>query len=138
MSKIFDSSFIQSFHEDRFISTKFADQVFQEIDFIFQMAELKKQRPSKSNAHWRFRGREDISSQRVLQKKTIREETAQERNIEDQIHHDRNACCGNRKKLLQELLKAIGGPSTTSDPETSFDAVAKKIGLKAIFPPKHL
>ena len=36
------------------------------------------------------------------------------------------------KRLLQELLKAIGGPSTTSDPETSFDAVAKKIGLKAI------
>ena len=36
------------------------------------------------------------------------------------------------KRLLQELLKAIGGSTRTSDPETSFDVIVEKIGLKAI------
>lgn len=131
MSKLFDRSFIQSFHQDRFISTRFTDQVFEEIDFIFQMAELKKQRP----ANLMLIGESGAGKTSLLNEYCRKRPFAIKRRkdgiLKTKYVTIEMPVATTEKKLLEELLKAIGGPRT-SDPETSFDAIVKKIGLKAI------
>ena len=131
MSKLFDRSFIQSFHQDRFISTRFTDQVFEEIDFIFQMAELKKQRP----ANLMLIGESGAGKTSLLNEYCRKRPFAKKRRkdgiLKTKYVTIEMPVATTEKKLLEELLKAIGGPRT-SDPETSFDAIVKKIGLKAI------
>ena len=132
MSKLFDTSFIQSFHQDRFIRTRFTDQVFEEIDFIFQMAELKKQRP----ANLMLIGDSGAGKTTLLNEYCRKRPFAKKRRKDGIVKTKYVAIempvAATEKKLLEELLKAIGGSVRTSDPETSFDVIVEKIGLKAI------
>ena len=132
MSKLFDTSFIQSFHQDRFINTRFTDQVFEEIDFIFQMAELKKQRP----ANLMLIGDSGAGKTTLLNEYCRKRPFAKKRRVDGILNTKYVAIempvAATEKKLLEELLKAIGGSVRTSDLEKSFDVIVEKIALKAI------
>lgn len=132
MSKLFDTSYIESFHQDRFICTRFTDQVFDEIDFIFQMAELKKQRP----ANLMLIGDSGAGKTSLLNEYCRRRPFAKKRNKDGIINTKyitiEMPVNATEKKLLEALLKAIGGSVRASNPEKSFGMVVEKTGLRAI------
>ena len=132
MSKIFDTSFIQSFHQDRFISTKYTDKVFEEIDFIFQMAELKKQRPANLMLIGESGAGKTSLLNEYCRKRPFTKKRRKDGILKTKYVTIEMPVAATEKRLLEELLKAIGGSVRTSDPEKSFDAIVEKIGLKAI------
>lgn len=131
MSNIFINPLLTSFHKDRFVNTKFTEQVFKEMDFIFQMAELKKQRPSnlmligdsgagKTSLINEYCRKRPFSKKRRTNGILVTKYVAMEMPV-----------APTEKKFLEVLIRAIGG-STGSKPEYSFDTIVEKIGLKAI------
>ena len=132
MNKQFDASIIQSFHQDRFIRTKFTDQVFEEIDFIFQMAELKKQRPANLMLIGESGAGKTALLNEYCRKRPFAKKRGKDGIIETKYITIEMPVAATEKKLLEDLLKAIGGSIRTSDPEKSFDAIVEKIKLKAI------
>lgn len=132
MSNLFDFDLIQSFHKDRFVRTKFTDQVFREIDFIFQMAELKKQRPPNLMLIGDSGAGKTTLINEYCRKRPFAEKRRKDGILKTKYITIEMPVAATEKRLLEELLKAIGGSTRTSDLERSFDTVVEKIGLKAI------
>jgi len=123
---------IQEFHRDRFIATKFVEDAFSELDFIFAMAEVKKQRPY----NLMLIGDSGAGKTALLNEYTRRKPFAQLRGKDGVIETDYimidMPVATTPKKLLQELIHAAGGSGFGHDLENTFDILARNIKLKAV------
>ena len=120
------------FHADRFIKTKFIEHAMEEMDFVFEMAELKKQRPynlmliGDSGA-----GKTSLINE-YCRRKPFSKKRRKNGILETEYIAIDMPVGTTEKKLLEELVKAAGGSKHSSNLQESFDKLANNIKLKAV------
>jgi len=127
---------IQEFHKDRFIQTKFVEDAFSEIDFIFTMAEMKKKRPYNLMIVGDSGAGKTALLNEYFRTRPFAMERADDGILKTKYIAIDMPVSTTGKRLLTELIRASGGHAgtraLTSELETSFDILAKNIELKAI------